>query len=86
MKKCAYWNSVFALVVVNSYEKGTLTFKNMREWETKYNGGFYSATLGTREILEHYISLSDAGREKKRNSVAEFLANNENFREHFDKN
>lgn len=50
-----WWGSAYSCKVIDAYNKGKLTYKNMEEWETEYNGGFKPSNMGTKEILDYYI-------------------------------
>lgn len=50
-----WWGSTYSCKVIDAYNKGKLTYKNMEEWETEYNGGFKPSNMGTKEILDYYI-------------------------------
>lgn len=55
MSKPKYLNTMFAQKVIKAFNKGELTFFNIEEWETKYNGGIKPVpSLGTIEILDYY--------------------------------
>lgn len=53
-----YWDSMFRVRVVDAYKKGELTFDNISEWDTNYNGGVPpKPSLGTKEILQYYVDV-----------------------------
>ena len=71
-----YWNSRFAANVVNAYDSGELTLRNIDEWETNYNGGVRpQPSLGTKEILNYYISTGKDPREDESNNLSDFRGN-----------
>ena len=56
-RKPKYWNSMFAQKVIDAYEKGDLTFDNIKEWDKNYNGGIVpSPPFNTGEILKYYLN------------------------------
>jgi len=50
-----WWGSNFSCKVIDAYNEGKLTYKNIEEWETKYNGGTKPSNMGTKAILDYYI-------------------------------
>lgn len=50
-----WWGSTYSCQVIDAYNKGELTYKNIEEWETEYNGGFKPSNMGTKGILDYYI-------------------------------
>lgn len=59
-RKPKYWDTQFRVKVIDAYNKGELTYDNLVEWETAYNGGIRPTNLGTREILDYYRSHPEA--------------------------
>ena len=58
-RKPKYWNSMFAQKVIDAYEKGDLTFDNIKEWDKNYNGGIVpNPPFNTGEILKYYLNHS----------------------------
>ena len=58
-RKPKYWNSMFAQKVIDAYEKGDLTFDNIKEWDKNYNGGIApNPPFNTGEILKYYLNHS----------------------------
>ncbi len=58
-RKPKYWNSMFAKKVIGAYEKGDLTFDNIKEWDKNYNGGTApNPPFNTGEILKYYLNHS----------------------------
>ena len=56
-RKPKYWNSMFAQKVIDAYEKGDLTFDNIKEWDKNYNGGIApNPPFNTGEILKYYLN------------------------------
>lgn len=65
MRKPKYFNSLFAVKVVNAYDNGELDYYNITEWETKYNDGIKPVpSLGTLEILDYYTVAGKDPRDK----------------------
>lgn len=65
-KKPRWWDSMFRVRVIEAYKKGELSFNNIDEWETAYNGGVKPRTsLGTREILKYYLDHPESVEESE---------------------
>lgn len=63
-KKPKYWNSRFAVNVLDAYDEGELTYDNIKEWDKKYNGGVDpNPAFNTKEILDYYTSGHDIRKE-----------------------
>ena len=55
-----FWNTRFADNVIKDYEAGKLTFDNIEEWDTAYNGGGKpNPPFNTKEILDYYLATKD---------------------------
>lgn len=62
MRKPKYWNTNYRVQVIKAYEKGELSYFNVTEFETKYNGGIRpNPSLGTVEILDYYCLTKQKG-------------------------
>lgn len=59
-----WWGSTYSCQVIDAYNKGELTYKNMEEWETEYNGGFKPSNMGTKGILDYYIKTGKDPRDE----------------------
>lgn len=61
MRKPKYWNTRFAVRVLDAFDAGKLNFDNVTEWETEENGGIKPMpSLGAMEILDyHYFAGED---------------------------
>ena len=50
-----WWDSMFAVKVINDYKSGKLTKNNIKEWDKAYNGGIDpKPAFNTREIIDYY--------------------------------
>lgn len=55
MRKPKYADTMFAKHVREAFEKGELTWFNIVEWDTAYNGGIKPIpAFNTRELLEYF--------------------------------
>lgn len=60
MRKPKYWNTRFAVRVLDAFDAGELNFDNVTGWETKENGGIKPVQpLGAMEILDYYYFTSE---------------------------
>ena len=64
-KQPKWWDSQFACKVIDAYRKGELSFDNLVEWETNYNGGVRPTNMGTKEILKYHISTGKDPRDDR---------------------
>lgn len=56
MKRIPKWyDKMFTVKVIDAYNSGELTWFNIDEWETKYNGGIKPVpSLGTEKVMDYY--------------------------------
>lgn len=55
-RKPKWYDTRFACKVIDAYNEGSLTYDNIDEWETAYNGGIApKPSLGTEQILDYYL-------------------------------
>ena len=57
MRMPRWYLSRYGARVRDAVDSGELTFRNIREWEIRYNGGIEPyPDMGTREIMKFYLS------------------------------
>ena len=53
--KPKFYDSMFGEKVRKAYDSGNLTYDNISDWETEFNGGIRpNPPLNTRQILDYY--------------------------------